>query len=131
MLAWDSHIYLADDLIVLVDRAALSLGLETCAPFPNHRVDQVACGLPMSINIRGNTSKWALRQILYLHVPWELIESAKAGCAFPIASTRRAIFAPSRSPASASNLQRPLRPHHQAPDRADVTRVAGAVELNL
>ena len=36
------------------------------------------------MKVRGNTGKWALRQLLYKHVPSELIERPKAGFAIPI-----------------------------------------------
>ena len=36
------------------------------------------------MKIRGTEGKWALRQILYQHVPRELIERPKAGFAIPI-----------------------------------------------
>ena len=84
MMAWDALSYLPDDILVKVDRAAMAVGLETRAPFLDHRVASVAWRLPMAMKIRGNTSKWALRQILYQHVPRELIERPKAGFAMPI-----------------------------------------------
>jgi len=122
MMAWDALSYLPDDILVKVDRAAMAVGLETRALFLDHRVAQVAWRLPMAMRILGNTSKWALRQILYQHVPRELIERPKAGFAMPIgqwlrgplrswasdllhpsASAARATCAPSRSPASGSS----------------------------
>jgi len=90
MMAWDSLSYLPDDILVKVDRAAMAVGLETRAPFLDHRVAQVAWRLPMAMKIRGKTSKWALRQILYQHVPRELIERPKAGFAMPIGQWLRA-----------------------------------------
>jgi len=84
MMAWDALSYLPDDILVKVDRAAMAVGLETRAPFLDHRVAEVAWRLPMAMKIRGTTSKWALRQILYQHVPRELIERPKAGFAMPI-----------------------------------------------
>ena len=49
---------------------------------------EVAWRLPMAMKIHpggaGGTSKWALRQILYKHVPPELIERPKAGFGIPI-----------------------------------------------
>ena len=94
MMAWDSLSYLPDDILVKVDRAAMAVGLETRAPFLDHRVAQVAWRLPMAMKIRGNTSKWALRQILYQHVPRELIERPKAGFAMPIGQWLRGPLRP-------------------------------------
>ena len=84
MMAWDALGYLPDDILVKVDRAAMAVGLETRAPFLDHRVATLAWRLPMDMKIRAGTSKWALRQILYRHVPRELIERPKAGFAIPI-----------------------------------------------
>jgi asparagine synthase (glutamine-hydrolysing) len=47
-------------------------------------VAQLAWQLPLNMKIRGNTGKWALRQVLYKYVPKELIERPKAGFAIPI-----------------------------------------------
>jgi asparagine synthase (glutamine-hydrolysing) len=41
------------------------------------------------MKIRGNESKWALRQVLYKRVPRELIDRPKAGFAIPIAQWLR------------------------------------------
>jgi len=84
MMYWDSLTYLPDDILCKVDRAAMAISLETRVPFLDQRVAEVAWRLPMSMRIRGNTGKWALRQILYKHVPRELIERPKAGFAIPV-----------------------------------------------
>lgn len=84
MMAWDSLSYLPNDILVKVDRAAMAASLETRAPFLDHRVAEAAWRLPMSMKIRAGQGKWALRQILYKHLPRELIERPKAGFAMPI-----------------------------------------------
>ena len=38
----------------------------------------------MHMKIRGGQGKWALRQVLYQHVPQEIIDRPKAGFAIPI-----------------------------------------------
>ena len=59
-------------------------GLETRVPFLDHRLVELAWRFPKDMRVRGNQSKWALRQLLYKHVPRELIERPKAGFAIPI-----------------------------------------------
>lgn len=84
MMYYDSICYLPDDILCKVDRAAMATSLETRVPFLDHRVVELAWRLPLHMKIRGNVGKWALRQLLYKHVPRELIERPKAGFAIPV-----------------------------------------------
>lgn len=84
MMLFDGLTYLPDDILVKVDRAAMAVGLETRAPLLDHRVADAAWRLPPSMMIRDGRGKWALRQVLYRHVPQELVDRPKAGFAIPV-----------------------------------------------
>jgi len=73
MMALDSMTYLPDDILVKVDRAAMAVSLKTRVPFLDYRVFEFAWRLPLSMKLRNGQSKWALWQVLYRHVPKELI----------------------------------------------------------
>ncbi|OGI10774.1 MAG: asparagine synthase (glutamine-hydrolyzing) [Candidatus Margulisbacteria bacterium GWF2_35_9] len=84
MMFMDAMTYLPDDILVKVDRAAMANSLETRVPFLDHRVIELAYKLPMSMKLHKGQTKWILRQILYKHIPKELIERPKAGFAIPV-----------------------------------------------
>jgi len=62
----------------------MSVGLESRAPFLDHRIVEFAWCLPESALVREGRTKWILRQLLDRYVPRSLTERPKAGFAVPL-----------------------------------------------
>lgn len=84
IMARDTTGYLPGDILVKVDRAAMSVGLETRAPFLDARVADIARRIPVGLHVDGRRGKKLLREVLYRHVPKALIERPKQGFAMPL-----------------------------------------------
>ncbi|MBB3229568.1 asparagine synthase (glutamine-hydrolyzing) [Halomonas stenophila] len=84
MLLMDTLHYMVDDVLVKVDRASMASSLEVRVPFLDPDVFHTAWRIPAEIKLRNGQGKWVLRQLLYRHVPRELIERPKMGFAVPL-----------------------------------------------
>lgn len=89
MMAIDTSQYMVDDILVKVDRAAMANSLETRVPMLDHRVVEFAWQLPLDFKIKNGVGKSVLREVLYRHVPRELIERPKKGFSIPLAQWLR------------------------------------------
>ncbi|MDX6751611.1 asparagine synthase (glutamine-hydrolyzing) [Geminicoccaceae bacterium 1502E] len=80
----DLERWLADDILVKVDRASMAASLEVRAPLLDHRMVELALRLPLPLLQRDGRGKWPLRQLLGRHLPSTLIDRPKQGFAPPV-----------------------------------------------
>jgi len=84
MMYVDTLDLLQNDILVKVDRAAMSTSLETRVPLLDHRVVEFAWQLPISIKYKNSIGKWPLKQILYKYIPEQYVNRPKMGFGVPI-----------------------------------------------
>jgi len=84
MMAIDMVSYLPDDILVKVDRAAMSVSLETRVPFLDQDVFEFASKIPLEMKLNKGVGKSVLRDVLYKYVPKDLIERPKMGFGVPV-----------------------------------------------
>jgi asparagine synthase (glutamine-hydrolysing) len=84
MMIYDTITYLPSNILVKMDRAAMSVSLESRIPFLDHHLYEFAWRLDEKYKIRDGVSKWLLREVLYDYVPKKLVHRPKMGFSVPI-----------------------------------------------
>ncbi len=84
LLLLDMRDYHPNDILVKVDRAGMAVSLENRIPMLDPAVVEFAFSLPTEYKYDGHTAKKVLKEVLYRHVPKELMERPKKGFAVPL-----------------------------------------------
>lgn len=84
LMLMDLLMYHPDDILTKVDRTAMAVSLETRVPLLDKDVVEFAWTLPLSYRNDNGVRKKILRDILYRHVPRELMERPKKGFSIPL-----------------------------------------------
>jgi asparagine synthase (glutamine-hydrolysing) len=80
----DLSLYLADDILVKVDRMSMATSLETRAPFLDGDVMELAFSMPGHLKIRNGERKWILKQAMKGVLPESILNRKKEGFSIPM-----------------------------------------------
>jgi asparagine synthase (glutamine-hydrolysing) len=83
-LYMDLSVYLADDILVKVDRMSMATSLETRAPFLDTDVMELAFSMPGDFKIRGGERKWILKRAMRGVLPERILTRRKEGFSIPM-----------------------------------------------
>ena len=84
MMLIDQNFYLPNDILNKVDRASMFYSLETRVPFLNKDVIDFSNHLPLKFKIRGNNTKWILKELLKKYIPEKYVNRPKMGFSIPL-----------------------------------------------
>jgi len=85
-LEFYTNLYLQDDILMKVDRAAMSVSLESRAVFLDNDVVAFCQRLPHVFKLRNGQSKYLLKKALAPLLPASILERRKKGFGIPLAS---------------------------------------------
>ena len=80
----DLSLYLADDILVKVDRMSMATSLETRAPFLDVDVMELAFSMPGHLKIRTGERKWILKRAMRGVLPERILTRRKEGFSIPM-----------------------------------------------
>ncbi|HXG89003.1 MAG TPA: asparagine synthase (glutamine-hydrolyzing) [Vicinamibacterales bacterium] len=80
----DLSLYLADDILVKVDRMSMATSLETRAPFLDVDVMELAFSMGGRLKIRDGERKWVLKRALRGVLPERILMRKKEGFSIPM-----------------------------------------------
>lgn len=80
----DLSLYLADDILVKVDRMSMATSLETRAPFLDGDLMELAFSMPGHLKIRNGERKWILKKAMGDLLPASILNRKKEGFSIPM-----------------------------------------------
>ena len=85
----DFKTWLANDILVKVDRMSMACSLEVRAPLLDHKIVEFAASLPSRLKYRGSVSKFLLKRHVASRLPALDVHRPKQGFELPLAAWLR------------------------------------------
>lgn len=80
----DMKTFLADDILVKVDRMSMANSLETRAPLLDHKLVEFVATIPSHLKLKGRTAKYIFKKCLEKRLPDKILNRKKMGFAVPL-----------------------------------------------
>ena len=84
IMLFDQITYMADDILVKVDRSTMAVSLEGREPFLDNKILEYSAALPFKYKYKNGSGKHILKKILYKYVPKEIVDRPKQGFGIPV-----------------------------------------------
>ncbi len=84
LLAMDAATYMTDDVLVKVDRTSMLESLEVRCPLLDQEVLEFTARIPFEYKLRGDVSKWILKEVARDLLPPEIMQRPKQGFGMPL-----------------------------------------------
>jgi asparagine synthase (glutamine-hydrolysing) len=62
----------------------MSVSIEAREPLLDHKIIEFSANIPSALKYKNKTGKYLLKEVLYKHIPKELIERPKSGFQIPL-----------------------------------------------
>jgi asparagine synthase (glutamine-hydrolysing) len=80
----DAKTWLADDILVKIDRAAMAHSLETRCPYLDARIIEFAASIPSAMKLKKSVAKYILKKVYARYLPSKILFKRKSGFNAPI-----------------------------------------------
>ncbi len=84
LLHLDAVTYMTDDVLVKVDRTSMLESLEVRCPLLDHEVLEFVARIPFEYKLRGDVTKWVLKEVAGDLLPPEILGRSKQGFGMPL-----------------------------------------------
>jgi len=84
LLYLDAVTYMTDDVLVKVDRTSMLESLEVRCPLLDHEVLEFVASIPFEYKLRGDVTKWILKEVGRELLPPETLSRGKQGFGVPL-----------------------------------------------
>lgn len=91
LLYADSKTYL-HELLMKQDQMSMAASIESRVPFLDHKLVEFTARMPREMKLRGNTTKWILREAMKGILPAEILDRPKMGFPVPVGNWFRGEF---------------------------------------